>query len=175
MHEDQALAYAQALFAVTRAEGNHEQVEEELFRFARALEGSQELRDALGDPEIPGAKRQQIVEDLLGSAVDGTTVGIVSLLVATGRVKDTPQIIDAFVSRVAQHSGASVATVRSAVELSADQRERLAVALAHQVGHEVALKVIVDPTVLGGVVTEIGDTVIDGSVRRRLNQLREVF
>ncbi|MFA5566346.1 MAG: ATP synthase F1 subunit delta [Acidimicrobiia bacterium] len=175
MLEDQASAYAEALFAVTRAEGDHERVEDELFRFARALEGSPELREGLGDPEIPTVKRQQIVEDLLGSSAASTTVGIVSLLVATDRMSDFSQIIDAFVNRVARHSGAKVANVRSAVELSADQRERLTAALEQQVGHKVALKVIVDPTVLGGVVTEIGDTVIDGSVRRRLNQLREVF
>jgi F-type H+-transporting ATPase subunit delta len=65
--------------------------------------------------------------------------------------------------------------VRSAVELTSDQQQRLAAALRQSVGHEVTVKVIVDPSLLGGIVTEIGDTVIDGSVRRRLHQLRDAF
>lgn len=172
---DHAKAYAEALFAVTRVEGNHDRVEDELFRFARALEGSEELQGALAGQQTPAARRQQIVEDLLGSAADRTTVGIVSLLVATGRSHDIPEIVDAFVERVAQQSGRRVATVRSAVELTPDQQQRLAAALRNSVGSDVTVKVIVDPSVLGGIVTEIGDTVIDGSVRRRLHQLREAF
>ena len=175
MVDDQATAYAEALFAVTRVEGNHDRVEDELFRLARALEGSDELQVALADEQTPVARRQQIVEDLLGSAADSTTVGIVSLLVGTGRSKDIPQIVDAFVERAARQSGRRVATVRSAVELTPDQQQRLAAALHQSTGHEVTIKVIVDPSVLGGIVTEIGDTVIDGSVRRRLHQLREAF
>lgn len=172
---DHAKAYAEALFAVTRVEDNHERVEDELFRFARALESSPELASALAEPQTPAARRQQIVEDLLGGSATGTTVGIASLLVATGRSNDIPQIVDAFVERIAQQSGRRVATVRSAVELTPDQQQRLAAALRNSVGSEVTIKVIVDPSVLGGIVTEIGDTVIDGSVRRRLHQLREAF
>jgi F-type H+-transporting ATPase subunit delta len=172
---DHAKAYAEALFAVTRVEGNESRVEDELFRFARALESSEELQGALADPQTPAARRQQIVEDLLGSSADRTTVGIVSLLVATGRSADIAEIVDAFVERVAQQSGRRVAKVRSAVELTPDQQQRLAAALRNSVGSDVTVKVIVDPSVLGGIVTEIGDTVIDGSVRRRLHQLREAF
>jgi F-type H+-transporting ATPase subunit delta len=59
--------------------------------------------------------------------------------------------------------------------LSDDQRERLAAALSQATGKNIDVKVILDPSVLGGVVAQIGDTVIDGSVRHRLNQLREVL
>jgi len=68
-----------------------------------------------------------------------------------------------------------VATVRSAVDLTVEQRDRLAAAINTRTGREVEVKVVIDPSVLGGVVTEIGDDIIDGSVRRRLNQLRESF
>jgi len=72
-------------------------------------------------------------------------------------------------------AGFSVAEVRAAIELTEDQRARLAEALSSATGGAVEVKVIVDPSVLGGVVTQIGDTVIDGSVRHRLNQLRETI
>ena len=158
-------AYAEALFTVSRAEGNPTRVEDELFRVARALEDSDELQRALSDPQLPAVRRQQIVEALLGAAADRTTVAIVSLLVGVGRSHEIPAIIDAVIARSAQEAGREVAMVRSAVPLSDDQQERLAAALSTSLGREV----------LGGIVTQIGDTVIDGSVRHRLNQLREAF
>ena len=65
-----------------------------------------------------------------------------------------------------------VAEVRTAVELTPDQETRLAAALANATGKNVSLKPIVDPSVLGGVLATVGDTVIDGSVRTRLEQLK---
>jgi F-type H+-transporting ATPase subunit delta len=168
-------AYADALYNVTRVEGNAQRVEDELFRVARALEGSDELQRALADPQMPAARRQQIVEDLLGSAADPTTVAVISLLVGVGRSNDIPGIIDALIRRAARESGGEVAMVRAAVQLTEVQQQRLAAALTSQVGRDVTVRVIVDPSVLGGVVTQIGDTVIDGSIRHRLHQLREAF
>ena len=66
MAEDRTLAYAEALFEVARAEGSLGEVEDELFRFSQTLQGNDELRNALTDAGIPAARRQQIVEDLLG-------------------------------------------------------------------------------------------------------------
>ena len=68
-----------------------------------------------------------------------------------------------------------VARVRSAIELTDEQQSRLADAIAAATGTEVDVRVIVDPTVMGGVITELGDDIIDGSVRSRLNQMRESF
>ena len=68
-----------------------------------------------------------------------------------------------------------VAEVRSAIELSEDQKQRLAAALEASTGKKVELKVIIDPTVLGGLVAQVGDTVIDGSIKTRLQQLKTAF
>jgi len=95
--------------------------------------------------------------------------------VAAGRASSLPAIVDAFVERSAASRNKTVATVRSAVELTEDQANRLTAALNGATGKDVEVKVVVDPSVLGGVVTEIGDDIIDGSVRRRLSQLRESF
>ena len=66
-----------------------------------------------------------------------------------------------------------VAEVRSAVPLDVAQQERLATALSRATGKQIEVKVIVDENVLGGIVARIGDTVIDGTIRRRLAQLKE--
>jgi len=78
-------------------------------------------------------------------------------------------------TKVAGERGAAYAEVRSAVPLSDDQKSRLAAALSESVGRQVAVRVTIDPTVMGGLVTQIDDTVIDGSLRRRLNQMRETL
>jgi len=175
MADDRTLAYAEALFGVARAEGTLGEVEDELFRFSQTLQGNDELRSALTDPAIPASRRQQIIEDLLGGRASSTTVALVSLVVGTGRASDLPRIIRQLVEMSAAEANKEVAEVRSAIDLNDDQRKRLAEALGQATGKQVEVKVVVDPSVLGGIVAQVGDTVIDGSVRSRLDQLKNAF
>jgi len=172
---DHSEDYADAFVKVLAAEGNVNEVQDELFRFARVIEGNEELRQALIDPHLPVTKRQQIVEDILEGKASNTTIALVSLVVGTGRIRELTDIVDRLLSLTAARGNKVVAEVRSAVELTDDQRSRLAASLSAATGKQVDVVVIVDPTVLGGLVTRIGDTVIDGSVRHRLSQLRESF
>jgi F-type H+-transporting ATPase subunit delta len=97
------------------------------------------------------------------------------MVVGTGRARDLQAIIGSLVEKIARTSNKAVAEARSAVNLTEDQRQRLAAALGKATGKEVEVKVIVDPRVMGGIVTQIGDIVIDGTVRHRLEQLRKAF
>jgi F-type H+-transporting ATPase subunit delta len=175
MADDRIDAYADALFGVARAEGTLGEVEDELFRFSQTLSGSDELRDALTDARIPAARRQQIVEDLLGGRASTVTTSLVSMVVGAGRARELPAIIRQLVEHSAAEANKEVAEVRSAIDLSADQQKRLVEALNVATGKQVALKVIVDPSVLGGIVAQVGDTVIDGTVRRQLEQLKQAL
>lgn len=172
---DRVNNYAHAMFAVAQAEEATEEVADELFRFARALDGNDELRSALTDQRIEAARRQQIVEDLLGGKASPTTVGLVSMAVGAGRGGDLPKIADRVVELSASDRGRDIALVRTAVPLTEDQHTRLVAALAKAHGADIDVKVQVDPSVVGGIVTQIGDTVMDGTVRTRLAQLREAF
>ena len=173
--EDRTLAYATALFGVARSEGSLNEVEDELFRFARVLEGNDELRTTLTDAGLPVSRRQQIIEDLLGGQANPLTTALLSMVVAAGRSRDLLSIVEELVRMSAAEADKALAEVRSAVELSDDQKARLATALGQATGKAVELKVIIDPTVLGGLVAQIGDTVIDGSVKTRLEQLKTAF
>jgi F-type H+-transporting ATPase subunit delta len=164
--------YARALFEIARAEGTLDEVEDELFRFARSYESSDALRNALTDEAVPAGKRQAIVEDLLGGKATSTTTQLVSMVVGSGRGRDLPAIVDNLVARASSAKNLAVAEVRSAVPLTDDQQARLAAALANATGKQVNLKTIVDPSILGGIVATVGDTVIDGSVRTRVEQLK---
>ncbi len=169
---DRIEGYAKGLFEIANAEGTLDEVEDELFRFARSYESSEELRNALTDDLVPASRRQSIVEDLLGGKASPTTVQLVSMIVGSGRGRDLPAIVDRLVQRAAETKDAALAEVRTAVPLTEDQQDRLRAALANATGRNVTVKVVVDPAVLGGIVATIGDTVIDGTVRTHLDQLK---
>ncbi len=169
---DRISGYADAVLAVARAEGAQADVEAELARFAAALRSSDELQSTLADSVIDVERRLRITEDLLGGQALPATAALVSLVVGAGRGGELVEIIDAAIDRAAAGRNRRVARVRSAVDLTGEQRTRLAEAIRASSGLDVEIQAIVDPTVLGGVVTEIGDDVIDGSVRSRLQQMR---
>lgn len=175
MSDAQISAYADAAHGIAVAEGNIGEVEDELFRLGRVLQTSEELRGTLTDAHLPVERRAQIVEDLLDGKATRTTVAFVSMLVAAGRIGDLAAIADALAERSASSRGETVAEVRSAVPLTTSQLEELARALKARTGNDITIRNVVDPTVMGGVVTRIGDSVLDGSVRTRLTQLREAF
>ena len=172
---DRVDAYALAMLTVAQAEGVVERVEDELFKVARSFEASDALRSTLTDPAIPVERRAGVVEELLGKRAHPLTTAITSFVVGAGRAHDLPAIVDAFVARAAEARAEAVAEVRTAYPLDAEQQARLADALGRATGKRVSVKVVIDPTVLGGIVARVGDTVIDGSVRSRLEQLRETL
>ncbi len=172
---DATNGYARALLEVAKADGNLDVVKSELTAVAQAVDANEALRASLADRLLPAAVRGQIVDDVLANKVSDTTRGLVSLIATTGRGGQLAEIVNEFVAAAAAGSGKAVATVRSAVPLSEDQQQRLAAALAQSTGSAVDLQVVVDPSVVGGAVTTIGDTVIDGSLRTRMNKMREAL
>ena len=165
--------YAEGLFKVVEAERDLDRVEDELFHFGKVLESNHELKQALSDQSIDKVQRTKILEELLGEKVSSHTLGLLTFVVEQGRGRHLPQIL-AEVSRLAAEARESVlAEVRSAVPLDDKQQTELADALSKATRKKVQVKVIVDPSVVGGVVAKVGDTVIDGSVRSRLDQLKE--
>jgi F-type H+-transporting ATPase subunit delta len=170
---DRVEAYSQAFFEVARAEKQGGAIEDDLFRFSRALDANDDLRMALGDRALPAERRIAVVEELMGGTALPVSVGLVSMVVGADRAAELSAIVDRFLELSAEERKHEVAEVRAAVPLDEGLRDRLANALSRATGKQVEVKVVVDPNVLGGVVARIGDTVIDGSVRRRLDQLKE--
>lgn len=172
---DRNQRYALSLAEIAKAEDCLDEVADELFRFARALAGNDELREAIVDRRVPVSRRQQIVEDLLSEQAKPVTIGLISFLVAAERAGDIESIAQALADQAAKTKNAEVAYVRSAVSLSPEQISRLEQALSEATGKSIEVKASVDANVLGGVVATIGDTVIDGSVRARLSKLKDSF
>jgi F-type H+-transporting ATPase subunit delta len=168
-------AYAQALVQIAQGEGDLPRVQDELFVVADRIRSNDLLRDSLTDQRIPIELRQAIVEDLLGGKAGPTTTSLVSMIVGAGRARDLPAIIEKVVEKAAEAQGATVARVISAYPLDGERQQRLSEALARRFHHPVSVKVIIDPSIIGGVIVQVGDTVIDGSIRTRLDQLKSSF
>ena len=168
-------AYVVAMFEIASANDAVSAVEDDMFRLARAIESNEQLRAALNDTSLPSDRRQNIVEQLLGGKAHNVTVQLVSMLVGTGHISLLPQVADALVKRASSSKQLEVAEVRSAVALTDAQKARLAEALGKVAGKPVNLKVVVDPSVIGGLVATIGDEVIDDTVRTRLDQVKARF
>ena len=167
--------YVDSILNIAEAEGVQARVEEEFSSVVRTIDSNNDLRSKLTDELIPASARQQIVELLLDGKAHRLTAQFISLVIGTGHARELRDIADRISSRVAKGAGREVAEVRSAVALSEDQQRRLADALSKATGSQVNLKVVVDPTVVGGIVATVGDKVIDGSVRNRLDQLKSRF
>ncbi|MCI0678389.1 MAG: ATP synthase F1 subunit delta [Actinobacteria bacterium] len=170
---DRAAGYAAAIFELARAEGELERVETELPTVARAISATPDLRSTLTDPQVPAERKQGVIDDLIGGRASHLTVGLVQLVVGLGRVAELPDIARSLLETAAASRERALAEVRSAVPLDEATIERLTKALGEATGRRVEVKVLVDPSVIGGVVARIGDTVIDGSISRKVEELRQ--
>ena len=149
-----------------------EQVEDELFRFARIVESSPDLRSTLSDPGRSRSDRKALVSSLLDGRVEPATVRLVrSTLDVPAR--DLVQLLDWLVERAADARGWRVARVHAARAVDGTERTGLEEALRRLTGVPVELQVTLDPDLLGGVVVQVGDLLVDASARHRLEQLQE--
>jgi F-type H+-transporting ATPase subunit delta len=171
--KDLVKGYAQALFAVAEAEGELDRVEDELYRFGKAVEAQPKLREALTDPSLPAERKIAVTRDILEEKASRHTVALLGFLIEEGRTRDLSSILEALAEVVAEQRNKAVAEVRSAVPMDEKRRTKLAAALTKATGRDVELKILVDPTLIGGVVAQVGDQVFDGSVRRKLDMARE--
>ena len=167
--------YAAALLEVARAEGAGEEVADELFQIARSFDQSEELRSTLSDLRVPVERKQAVVSDILEGRASKVSIALINLLVGAGRTGDFVAVADRMAELAAEQEEQTIAEVRSAIELDQETVARLEQQLSSATGKRVKAQVVVDPTVVGGIVTKIGDTVFDGSVKSRLQDLREAW
>ena len=165
--------YAEALYRVAEAEGELASVEEQVYAFAKFVDREPRVREALTDPGLPVENKKGLIADALGERANPIAVHLLGFLVEQGRARELDRIVDAFAQISAERRERAVAEVRSAVPLDDERRARLVEALSTAVGHPVEVKIVVDPSVVGGLVAKVGDEIFDGSVRARLVEARE--
>lgn len=169
---DRISGYAAGILEMARAEGNLERVQTELFEIGRQISGSPELRSSLTDPALPLERKRGIVSDLLSGRATSLTVGLIEFLLGQNMAGDVSAIAASLAEQAASARNRQVAEIRTAVSLEPATVERLTAALERATGTSLEVRTVVDPTVVGGIVARVGDTVIDGSVASKLDSLR---
>lgn len=171
--EERVNGYASAVLESVSGDHDLGEIEDELFRFQRVVAGSEELRAALSSRDVPADIRKKVVTDLLSAKASPATTAMAAYATTVGRPRDFEDLLETLLTRVAAESNRRLAEVRSAVDLDEAQQRDLAGALSRAVGHDVEIRVTVDPSIVGGFVATIGDTVVDASARHQLELLKE--
>ncbi len=153
-------------------EGRLDRVEEELFRFGRAVDANADLQMALTNPATPASDKAGIVASLLDGKADPATEELLVYLAGHLRGRRVQNAVTDLSALAATRRHRVVAEVHSAVALTDEQKQRLAGALSRIQGREVQINVTIDPAVIGGLEVRIGDEVIDGTLSARLQQAR---
>jgi len=168
-----SLQYANALADVALQQGAAEPVLKQLSDFVEAYAASAELRNLLANPAVTGKEKHAVAEKL--SARLGASKilrNFLFLLIDHRRTLMIPELAEAFKAVIRERESIAEAQVASAVELSDAQKKSLGRSLEKKTGKKIEAKFTVDKALLGGVVVRIGDTVYDGSVKHRLNEMR---
>ena len=166
--------YAVALADVVLKSGETEVVRSELRTWEQLIAANNDLQMAFGNPAIAHAKKENVLEGLLAkSKPSRTTANFLRVLLSNGRLMQLGEIIERFESELEERSGVVSANVSSAHELNDAQRNELRANIEKRTGKQVKLDFAVDPNLIGGVVTRIGSTIYDGSVKTQLENLKD--
>jgi F-type H+-transporting ATPase subunit delta len=152
--------------------GQLDDLEDDLFRFGRVVATQPELRAALSESVVSVEHKQELVDALLGGKVSPVALRLISEMSLHPRGRSLVTSLDMCTRIAAERRRRLIAVVRTPTAPTAQQRQRLAQALAGIYGHEVYINVVIDPTVVGGMTIQVGDELIDGSVATRLGSLR---
>jgi F-type H+-transporting ATPase subunit delta len=168
-----SLQYANALADIALAQGAAEPVRKQLVDVGSMYAESAELRNFLTSPAVDRTAKHRVVEKLLARIGGGKILrNFLFVVVDHQRAHVLPDMIQAFQEVVRQRQGIAEAEISSAIELSATQKAELAFTLERLTGKRVEATYSLDPDLLGGAVVRIGDTIYDGSLRSRLNEMR---
>lgn len=166
-----ARRYAEAAFEVATRDGTVDDWRNEL-EVAATLVGDERVLDVLRNPAIAGEQRSDALAGILGDRVSRPVQNLIQLMLRRGRIDELPRVAAEFRRLDDERQGVIHATAISATELTQDEVRALTARLEQQTGGRIALDLEVDPSLLGGIVVRVGDRLIDGSVRGRLERLR---
>jgi F-type H+-transporting ATPase subunit delta len=172
MTTERTQSYARAVVELATGEGALDTVEDELLTVARAVDGNEQLRQRLTDIHLPIAQRLAFVESTVLEAAHPATRTALAMIITAQRASDLSAIADQVANQAASARDEELAEVFVATPLDAAQERALKEALERATGKRLDVKIHVDESVVGGVRAKIGDTVIEGSLARRIGELR---
>lgn len=169
---DAARVYAEALFEVGRDKGKLDSLQQQLGQFADAVDGNRELQVFFFSPYLSSAEKQEGIERAITGA-EPELVNFLELLVDKQRMTEIFRIRREFEELWKQENRRIDVTVTSAVELDPAVVEKIGQEVERQTGEKVELSSRVDDGILGGIVLQVGNMVLDASIHSRLEKLRK--
>ena len=166
-----ATRYAEALMMTAKAEGVLDGVAESFAAVLAAVKDNAELRIFMDSPQVRTEEKKELIEKVFGDQVEPVLLGFFMLLLDKNRIENTRDIGEVFAELVEADKGVQHASVVTAVPLPTDLADRLRGVLAGYTGKTIVLDKKVDPDVIGGVYVQLGDKVLDGTVRTNLDLL----
>lgn len=169
-----ATRYAKALFEVALAESDPARVETDLATIVGAMNEHADLRHALLHPAVAPAARINVMRALTAQAgLQPPVAKLLVMLASRGRLELLPDLLNVYSERLRAHKNIVRATVSAATALPQEKVQALERSLGGLTGKQVELDLVVDPSLIGGVVAQIGSTVYDGSIRTQLQKLKQ--
>lgn len=165
--------YAEALFQLARAEESVDRVEEELTRLKNGLESSAEVKEFLSNLQISPEGKKSALFQIFGEKISMLTFNWINLVIDQNRQRRLPNIIEAFFTLAQESREKITAEVITSFPLSEDLVQRLEKELSRASKKQVFLKPMVDESILGGVIVKIENKIIDGSVKHRLEEMKQ--
>ena len=166
-------AYAESLFRVASAEGLADRVEEELHDFERLCEQSAELKEFIHNPRIQAEGKKDALAEVLGGKVSRVLLNHVRLVIDQDRGRIFPKIAEEYYRMAGESRAKVTAEVTTAFPIANGMLDDLARELKRLTKKDVHLRTRVDESIIGGVIVKVGDKVLDGSVRKKLSQLKK--
>ena len=172
--ETVARRYGTALADVVLKTGETETVKSELKAWEEMTASNPDLQTAFGNPAIAHADKEKVLSSLIQRANPSrTTANFLRVLLKNDRLTELAEINDKFAAVLEERSGRVAAEVTSARDLQEGQKQELRANLERLTGKQVDLRFGIDPSIIGGVVTRIGSTIYDGSVKTQLENLKQ--
>ncbi len=173
---DIANRYSEALFDIAKEEKNYEQYLDDLQKFSAVVQENVNLREVLFNPVFDREEKKAVVGELLQViGVSDISANFLKLLVDKGRISILEDILSAYQQLMDEVLNKARVNVKTAFPLSDGLVAKIKTALEGLTKKQVEMVVEEDPSLLGGIVVKIGDTLYDGSVKAQLSKIRELL
>ena len=166
-------AYADSLFRLASAEGVADRVENELHEFERLYEQNNELKEFIHNPHVQSQGKKDALAEILKSKISGILLNHMYLVIDQDRGRLFSKIAEEYYRLVSETRAKVTAEVTTAFPVTDGMLDDLAKELRRITKKDVHLRTRVDESIIGGVIVKVGDKVLDGSVRRKLSQLKK--
>ncbi len=167
--------YAEALFELAAGENMLEETSDGLVTVISALRQTPEYRSLLASAAIGKAERMKALDDAFGGKVPKVLMGVLRMMVSRGQISALDNMVREYEELSRQYRGESTARVLSAVPLKESEAVAIRKELEKRFGHAVSVQCEVDPSLIGGIRVEVEGRVIDGSIRNKLEQIKDVM